>query len=160
VAILIFIIRVAIGGTLIVAGALKAHDGIALTSSTIAAYRILPPPVVTGMAVFLPYFEIGLGLYLVLGLLIRITAVIAALQFVVFAAAVASLVIRQIPASCGCFGAGQNVPPTWEHVGIDLLLALICVGVARFGPGVLALDAVLANRHERETHEPTGEPAP
>jgi uncharacterized membrane protein YphA (DoxX/SURF4 family) len=159
-AILILIVRVAIGVTLIVAGALKAHDGIALTSSTIAAYRILPPAVVTALAVFLPYFEIGLGLYLVLGLLIRIVGLIAAAQFIVFAGAVSSLVIRHIPASCGCFGAGQNVPPTWGHVAIDLLLALICIGIAQWGPGALAVDALMGHRHERETHEPTGEPAP
>lgn len=140
---LILVLRVALGALLIVAGVLKAHDGVALTASTVAAYRILPSSVVAPLALFLPYFEIGLGGYLVLGLFTRASGYVAAAQFTVFAAAVASLVVRGIPASCGCFGAGQNEPPSWGHVGFDLMLAAIAVLIARLGPGRLALDARL-----------------
>lgn len=142
--VLTLVLRVALGALLIVAGALKAHDGVSVTASTIAAYRILPPFLVAPLALFLPYFEIGLGGYLVLGLLTRTAAYVAAAQFVVFAAAVASLVVRGIPASCGCFGAGDNVPPSWWHVAFDLVLAALALLVARWGPGPLAIDGRLA----------------
>jgi uncharacterized membrane protein YphA (DoxX/SURF4 family) len=142
-AVLMLALRVALGALLVVAGVLKAHDGAAVTASTIAAYRILPPIAVAPLALFLPYFEIGLGGYLVLGLFTRAAGYVAAVQFVAFAAAVASLVVRGIPASCGCFGAGQNEPPSWGHVGFDLLLAALALVLARLGPGLLALDARL-----------------
>jgi len=151
---LILVLRVALGVLLIVAGVLKAHDGMAVTDSTIAAYRILPPAVVAPLGLFLPYFEIGLGAYLVLGLFTRGAAWIAAAQFVVFAGAVASLVIRHIPANCGCFGAGQNVPPTWGHVAVDLALAALCAFIALRAPGALAVDAFLGARSGLdESHE-------
>jgi uncharacterized membrane protein YphA (DoxX/SURF4 family) len=143
---LILVLRVALGALLIVAGVLKAHDGVALTASTIAAYRILAPFAVAPLALFLPYFEIGLGAYLVLGLFTRASGYVAAAQFAVFAVAVGSLVVRGIPASCGCFGAVTNEPPSWWHVGFDLLLAGVAVLVALRGPGVAALDARLVRK--------------
>jgi uncharacterized membrane protein YphA (DoxX/SURF4 family) len=142
---LIFVLRVALGALLLVAGALKAHDGVAQTASTIAGYRILPPFAVAPLALFLPYFEIGLGAYLILGLFTRSSGYIAAAQFAVFAAAVASLVVRGIPANCGCFGAGTNMPPSWGHVAVDLVLAGAAVLVAQRGPGAAALDARLGH---------------
>jgi uncharacterized membrane protein YphA (DoxX/SURF4 family) len=151
---LVLVLRVALGAMLIVAGVLKAHDGMAVTDSTIAAYRILPPVLVAPLGLFLPYFEIGLGAYLVLGLLTRGAAWIATAQFVIFAGAVASLVIRHIPANCGCFGAGQNVPPSWGHVAVDLALAGLCAFIAWRAPGALAVDAYLGARSASDqSHE-------
>jgi uncharacterized membrane protein YphA (DoxX/SURF4 family) len=146
VAYLILALRVVLGALLIVAGALKAHDGAALTASTIAAYRILPPFAVAPLGLFLPYFEILLGGYLVFGLFTAGTAYVAAAQFAVFAAAVGSLVVRHIPASCGCFGAGENVPPTWGHVAFDLLLAAVAVAIALGAPGALSIDGALERK--------------
>jgi len=143
-AILITIVRVALGLLLLVAGVLKAHDGAVATAASVAGYRILPPVVVGPIGVALPYLEILLGGYLVLGLFTRIAAWIAAGQFLLFGIAVASLVVRQIPADCGCFGSGVRTPPSWGHVAGDIALALLAYGVVRFGPGVLTADRWLA----------------
>jgi len=141
--VVVFVARVAIGALLIVAGALKAHDGAAATASSIAAYRLLPPAVIGPLGVALPYLELLLGGYLVVGLMTRIAAWIACAQFAVFAAAVASLVVRRLPADCGCFGSSVPTPPSWGHVAFDVGLALVAAGVARYGPGILAFDARL-----------------
>ncbi|MBD5605760.1 MAG: DoxX family membrane protein, partial [Candidatus Eremiobacteraeota bacterium] len=127
---LILVARVAIGALLIVAGVLKAHDGPAATATSIAGYRILPPAIVAPLGVALPYVEIALGGYLVAGLLVRIAASIAAVQFLVFAGAVASLVVRNIPADCGCFGSAVPTPPSWSHVAADVALAAVAAAIA------------------------------
>ena len=57
------------------------------------------------LGVALPYLEILLGGYLVLGLFTRVAGWIATVQFAIFSIAVASLVIRNLPADCGCFGS-------------------------------------------------------
>jgi uncharacterized membrane protein YphA (DoxX/SURF4 family) len=143
VAFVVFALRFGVGGLLLVAGALKAHDGAAATASSIAAYRLLPPAVIAPLGAFLPYFEIALGAYLVLGLFTRPVALVAAVQFVVFAGAVASLVVRGIPADCGCFGSTVSTPPSWAHVGLDVVLAALAALVARYAPGALAVDRLL-----------------
>ena len=152
-AVLTLVLRVVLGVMLIVAGVLKAHDGAAVTASTIAAYRILPPAIVAPLGLFLPYFEMGLGGYLLFGLFTRTAAMIAAAQFGVFAIAVASLVIRRIPASCGCFGAGQNVPPSWGHVAFDVLLAALSLVIAYGAPGLFSVDEALERKSSAAAQE-------
>jgi hypothetical protein len=73
---------------------------------------------------------------------------LVALQFVVFSIAVASLVIRHIPADCGCFGSTIATPPTWGHVAADIGLVLVALAIARFGPGAFAVDSRLAGGTE------------
>ncbi len=139
----VFALRLFVGALLLAAGVLKAHDGPALTAVSIAAYRLLPPPVIAPLGTFLPYFEIFLGGYLVLGLFTRVAAIVASVQFVLFSAAVASLVVRGIPADCGCFGSGVSTPPSWLHVAGDLLLAALAALVAWRAPGFAAVDGRL-----------------
>ncbi len=136
----IFALRLGIGGLLIAAGVLKAHDGASLTANAIAGYRILPPLLVAPLGAALPYLEIFLGSYLALGLFTRVAGWIAAAQFAVFAVAIASLVVRQIPADCGCFGSSVPTPPSWAHVAVDLALVVAAAAVAFGAPGAFALD--------------------
>jgi uncharacterized membrane protein YphA (DoxX/SURF4 family) len=137
---LTFALRLAIGALLIVAGILKAHDGPVATATSIAGYRMLPPSIVAPLGVALPYVEILLGAYLVLGLFTRVAASLAAVQFAIFSIAVGSLVVRGIPADCGCFGSSIPTPPTWGHVALDIGLAALTLVVACTAPGALSLD--------------------
>lgn len=137
------VLRVALGLLLLVAGVLKAHDGPIATATSIAGYRILPPALVAPLGVALPYAEIVLGGYLALGLFTRIAAWLAAAQFALFSVAVASLVVRNLPADCGCFGSSIPTPPSWGHVAADVALVFAALAVARTAPGALALDDAL-----------------
>ncbi len=141
---LTFALRLLIGGVLVVAGALKAHDGPVVTATFVAGYRILPASVVAPLGVALPYAEIVLGAYLVAGLFTRAAAWVATAQFALFAVAVGSLVVRNIPADCGCFGASVPTTPSWGHVAADLALAGVTAVIAWRAPGALAVDRVLA----------------
>jgi len=142
---LVLALRLAIGGLLTVAGAIKAHDGPNAFAAAVTAYRLLPAEVVRPLALVLPYLEIGIGVYLLLGLLTRVVAVVATVQFVVFAGAIASLVVRGISADCGCFGSGHPEPATWGRVVLDLAFACAAACIARRSPGAFALDARLAD---------------
>jgi uncharacterized membrane protein YphA (DoxX/SURF4 family) len=147
----VFAVRVALGALLLVAGVLKAHDGPTATAVSIAGYRILPPAIVAPLGVALPYLEILLGGYLVVGLFVRVTAWVAAAQFAVFSVAVASLVIRNIPADCGCFGSTIPTPPSWGHVAGDVALVLASVATAVLAPGAFAVDSILGGRVAAES---------
>lgn len=136
---LVLVLRLGIGGVLLVAGALKIGHADDL-ASTIAAFRLLPSVFIGPLAVGLPFFEVGLGAYLLVGLYTRVAALIALIEFVVFGAAVASVVVRGIPTSCGCFGPGDTAPASWMDVARDALLALLAAFVAWRAPGMLAVD--------------------
>ncbi len=134
-----FGVRVLVGALFVFAGATKVGHFNDLASA-IAGFRILPQGIIAPLAVLLPFFEIGLGLYLVTGLFTRAAAVVAAVQLTLYAGAIASAVIRHIPANCGCFGPQDQTPADWPHVFIDLALALICLIIASRAPGLFAVD--------------------
>ena len=67
-------------------------------------YEILPQVLVGPFAYVLPFFELGLGLYLTIGLFIRGTALAGTLLFALFLAAQISAWARGISLDCGCFG--------------------------------------------------------
>jgi putative oxidoreductase len=137
--------RVLLGALLVWAGAAKIGHAEALAGA-IAGFRLLPPGLVAPLAVILPFFEVLLGLYLLAGLFTRIAAAIATAQFLIYAAAIASAVLRGIPANCGCFGPGDAAVADWPHVALDLALAAIALFIAAGAPGAFALDRRLRPR--------------
>ena|SRR5579871_6498082 len=135
----VFAVRVLLGGLLLAAGALKvAHP--AELASNIAGFRLLPPDVVGPLAIALPYVELLLGAYLIVGLFTKAIATIAAAQFIIYAGAIGSAVLRHIPANCGCFGPQDSATADWPHVAFDVLLAVAAIFIARAAPGALAVD--------------------
>lgn len=117
--VLSFIARVIVGGVFLAAGILKVGHAPDL-GSTIVAFRLgLPPAFVGFSALALPLFEIVLGAYLLLGWQLRIVSVVSVALLAVFIAALASVVIRGIPTSCGCFGPRETDPVTWWTVARD-----------------------------------------
>ncbi|MDQ2993179.1 MAG: DoxX family membrane protein [Candidatus Eremiobacteraeota bacterium] len=130
------------GAVLVVAGALKIGQASALAAS-IAGFHLLPAGIVAPLAIVLPFVEVFVGLYLIVGLFTKIAAVVAAAQYALYAGVIASAVIRHIPANCGCFGPNDSATADWPHVGFDLLLCALCAFVAWHAPGALALDGKL-----------------
>ncbi len=139
----VLVARVLLGAVLIFAGASKVGHAADLASA-IAGFRLLPEALIPPLALGLPYFELMLGAYLIAGLFTRTTAIVASVQFVVYAAAIAWAVVRHIPANCGCFGPHDAATADWPHVAFDLGLAAIAAFIAYGAPGALALDRRLA----------------
>ena len=133
------VLRVLLGATLVVTGALKVGHAAELASA-IAGFRLLPPELIGPMSVALPYFELLVGGYLIIGLFTRVTALVAAAQFAVYAGAIASAVLRGIPANCGCFGPHDTATADWPHVAFDIALAAVAAVIAAGAPGMFALD--------------------
>lgn len=89
-------------------------------AAAITAFKLgLPPPFVAGLAVALPPLEILLGIYLVAGLLLPVSSLVATGVLALFSVVVAAAVIRGLSAPCGCFGPGDNQPATWMTVFRD-----------------------------------------
>ena len=146
---LVFVVRLVVGGILIAAGALKITQTAAFAEA-IAGFRLLPPSVVLPLAMALPPLEIIFGLYLVAGLFTRIAAGVVCAMFLAYGAAIASAVVRHIPANCGCFGPGERATADWPHVGFLALLAGAAFAIVRYAPGAFAVDSRLARAAIKE----------
>ncbi|HEV3156825.1 MAG TPA: MauE/DoxX family redox-associated membrane protein [Candidatus Baltobacteraceae bacterium] len=138
--IVVLVLRVLVGGVFLAAGGLKIGHA-AFFASELAAMRFLPSVIIPAIALFLPILEITLGIYLLAGLFVRGAALLACAQLLILAGIVASVIMRHIPTSCGCFGPADTAVASWNDVVRDLVLAAGAVVIAMRPPGRCSLDA-------------------
>jgi uncharacterized membrane protein YphA (DoxX/SURF4 family) len=119
-------IRLLAAGIWIFAGAVKVPD---LPSFQLAVlkYGLLPRILAAPFAYVLPFLEIGIGLYLALGLLVRGSALAGTLLFGAFLTAQVWAMANGIVLDCGCFG-----PALQSSVSPLTLLRDFCLGIPTF----------------------------
>ena len=100
--------RLALGGVLFVAGAIKIPYPYK-AAAAMRAYELLPNSLASFFGYILPWFEVGLGLLLILGVASRLSGLIGALLMILFIAAISSAWARGLTIDCGCFGGGGQV---------------------------------------------------
>lgn len=138
--------RMAVAAVYLYAGAVKVADPAGFAEA-IARYQ-LTPDWFNGLASrWLPWLEILAGLSLASGTLTRGGAGILAGLSALFAAAVASAVVRGLDVSCGC-GLGEN-EVGWLHVVGNVVALGICLAVTLGERDRLRLDSLLAPRSGR-----------
>ena len=102
--------RLGLAAVWLVSGTIKAID-LDQTVVAVRAYDVLPRAAVDVVAAVLPFFEIALGLLLLVGIGIRLVAVVSAALLVLFVAGVTQAWARGLSIDCGCFGGGGAVAP-------------------------------------------------
>jgi uncharacterized membrane protein YphA (DoxX/SURF4 family) len=102
--------RLILGGVLIAAGALKVGN-LQKSAMAVRAYEMLPVWMANLFGYALPWIEIGIGLLLVLGALVKINGLLGALIMLAFIIAIAQAWARGLSIDCGCFGDGGAVDP-------------------------------------------------
>ena len=102
--------RLVLGGVLLVAGYLKVG---ALDKSQMAvrAYELLPISLANFLGLVLPFFEVVIGLLLILGAATRVVAALGGFTMFIFIIAIAQAWVRGLNIDCGCFGGGGEVAP-------------------------------------------------
>ena len=142
---LVLVLRVAIGAIFVAAGIGKIGHA-ELFAAQIAGFRLpLPQAAIAPIAIALPYLEVLLGGYLIVGLFTRTAAWVAVALLALFDGAIASAVIRGLHVSCGCFGPNDTTVTTWAEVARDAVFVLLAAIVALRPPGALALDRRIGN---------------
>jgi len=135
--------RLVLGGVLLLAGYLK-FDELDKSQMAVRAYEMLPVPLANFIGIVLPFFEIGMGLLLILGAGIRYSAALGALLMVVFVIGISQAWARGLSIDCGCFGGGGQVEPGTANYLTPLLrdIGLLALGIYlfRFPQSKFALD--------------------
>jgi uncharacterized membrane protein YphA (DoxX/SURF4 family) len=122
--------RLTLGGVIFVAGALKVTTPYK-SAAAMRAYELLPISIANFFGYALPWFEVGLGALLILGVVTRLSAFFAGSLMIVFIIAIASAWARGLSIDCGCFGGGGQVAPGetkyLQEIVRDFGLALLAV---------------------------------
>jgi uncharacterized membrane protein YphA (DoxX/SURF4 family) len=148
--------RLILGGVLLVAGGLKAFVP-AEAASAVAAYKILPTRLAHLVGYALPWLEIAVGLLLIIGISIRMAAIIAGSIMVLFIAAIISVWSRGLLIDCGCFGGGGLIDPSKAaqvhrtyalEIARDAGLALTALYLYFFPYGLLSIEKSATSHEE------------
>jgi uncharacterized membrane protein YphA (DoxX/SURF4 family) len=102
-------LRVTVGAVFLYAGYLKARDPWALFAMGIDSYHLVPFRLLEPIARTLPWAEVALGLWLVVGFWTRIPSTLISLLLMVFFAAMLHAKMAGQQIDCGCFGTGDPI---------------------------------------------------
>ena len=141
-----FLFRLILGGVLLVAGALKVTDPYS-SATSVRAYQILPIDLANFLGFVLPFAEVAIGIFLIVGIWVRLGAIAGGALMVMFIIAIGQAWARGISLDCGCFGKGGLLEtdelPVWNYtleIARDIGLALLAVYIFRFPQGKLGFD--------------------
>jgi uncharacterized membrane protein YphA (DoxX/SURF4 family) len=109
-------VRLLASGIWLVAGVAKLLDVTAFEQQ-ISAYKMLPDGLVTTAAYGIPLLEIVLGVYLLVGALVRPAAIASCCLMLLFIVAQGQAWARGLSVDCGCFGSLHK-----ETVGLGSVL--------------------------------------
>jgi uncharacterized membrane protein YphA (DoxX/SURF4 family) len=127
--------RLTLGGVLLAAGWLKVFTP-AKSQMAVRAYEILPNAVANFFGIALPWFELGLGILLILGIAVRLSAALGGALMLLFIAAISQAWARGLSIDCGCFGGGGTVAPGQTKYVSEILrdtgLALLALYLVRY----------------------------
>lgn len=137
---LLLIGRVALGAIFIVAAYTKLHfngswhfgDYQFFFGMAINSYEILSLSVVEWSARILPWFELLLGLWLIVGIGLRWAGLIASALLAVFIGAMTHAYINHLEIMCGCFGNNEKLGPLTLLRDSSLLVLSVGVTIGAF----------------------------
>lgn len=153
-----FVARLLLGGVFVLAAVGKLAAPAAFATA-VERYGLLPLAVVVPVATALPWLELLLGAYLLVGLFTRFSAIVALALLAAFGTALASALLRGLSLEgCGCFGSiglqhvrvvgwilgGADAGP--QDLIRDGVLALLALLVLLGPPTPLAVDRLLFRR--------------
>ena len=124
-----FILRAAVGGVFVVAGAMKMWDPGSFAKD-IANYRLLPDTLVNLAAITLPWIEVLAGGMLIVGIWKKPNALLITLLLAVFLVCIGQAVYRHLDIRCGCFSTLEARKVGWTALIEDGVLFLVAAWVA------------------------------
>ena len=138
--------RMILGGVFVYAGFLKAVAPAEEFAYAIETYRVLPQNLAMIPALIMPWLEIYLGVFLIIGLYERLSALFTGVLLMCFEGLLLQAALRNLPVtSCGCFGSSKSNSLVHEILQNLLLLGLAFIA---FEHGKkISLDSLMEN-HE------------
>ena len=122
--------RILLGLIFLFAGIAKISDPVRFIF-TLREFNLFSEAVIPFMALYLPWLEFILGLFLILGLLYRASAFLLACLNTMFAIAILTVVVRGMEIDCGCFGMLADILKIPDSADIKAVIRnVIFIGIS------------------------------
>ena len=129
------LLRVLLGAVFVYAAYTKLRASFLLFAMAIDAYKVMPESMAVALAHVLPWFELSLGLALIIGIWQRVTTSTATAMLAVFFTAMVHAYqpnSKEGQISCGCFGLGEPISGRTLLRDGALLVLSLALAIAAF----------------------------
>ena len=120
------VLRLIIGGIFVYASLDKIVRPDRL-AEIIMNYQILPFDMVNISAIWLPYLELLVGVFVITRVWLRACSLLLIGLSFLYISAILSALTRHIPLVCGCFSVSSQSFKTWGSLWQEFLLLLGCI---------------------------------
>ena len=134
----LFAVRLLLGFLFIYSGVIKIDDSGYFVKS-LDNYKLLPPEFVNFSALLIPAIELIIGAFLLLGIFVKETALIADIMMIVFIAAIITAIVRGLDIECGCFGTSDGTRVGWIKIIENIFILTGCALLSVFGSQFLSI---------------------
>ena len=119
----------------------------------VRGYELLPVSLGNNLGIVLPFIEIAVGILLIIGAAVRISAIVAAVLMGAFMIGISWAWAHGLSIDCGCFGGGGQVAPGTANYLPELLrdtgLALLAIYLFRYPQSKFGLDRHTPDEEEK-----------
>jgi uncharacterized membrane protein YphA (DoxX/SURF4 family) len=128
----VIVLRMVLGGIFVYAAYTKLSEPWQLFAAGIRSYEVLPNQAADLLARTLPWFELAVGLLLIVGRWLRVSTLAMSGLLVVFFSLMVRAYAKGQTIDCGCFGPGETI--SWKTLLRDgsLLAGSLIVTVVAF----------------------------
>ena len=124
--------RILLGLIFLFAGIAKISDPVRFIF-TLRQFNLFSEAVIPFMALYLPWLEFILGLFLILGLLYRASAFLLVCLNTMFAIVILTVIARGMEIDCGCFGMFADVLKIPDSADIKAIIRnVIFIGISSY----------------------------
>src|SRR5947209_7355142 len=113
----VLILRIVLGVIFVYAAYSKLTESWRLFAAGIASYEVLPMWAVELLARTLPWFELIVGLLLIVGRWLRVSTFVTSALLMVFFGLMVRAYVKGMTIDCGCFGPGETI--SWKTLVRD-----------------------------------------
>jgi len=125
---MIFVFRLVLAATFLVSSFGKFVDIRHYSVALVYNLDILPGPLAIAFGWALPFIELACGIFLLLGVLTRLSAFGVVLMSISFLITKIILLLRGTDVDCGCFGAIGSTMASWS-IYLDPILLLLSLTI-------------------------------
>ena len=141
---IIFLLRLTLGTLFILASLHKVQHPEQL-AIIIRTYEIIPTSLSNLFALFLAWSELIAGIFLILGIFTKQSAMVIVILLALFIIAIAVTMIRGLVIDCGCFDE-KGDPVDSMLLVRNLLLVIVAYMVIQFDTGFLSTSALFSKK--------------
>jgi putative oxidoreductase len=135
---LLFALRIILGSLFIYSAVTKITD-VDYFVKSLYNYKLLPEESLNYVALLIPWLELIIGLFILLGIFVKESALLGGILMVLFIAAIGIAVGRGLDIECGCFGTKDGSRVGLLKIIENLFILLGFIWLTFYGSDFLAI---------------------